>query len=165
MLKKVPVDALRIGMHIHELCGSWMEHPFWRNSFKLRYPEDIRRISESGIHEAWIDTSKGVDVATAGAPVLDKEAVEAAVERELGVAAEAAKVPERVPMHAELARAAELCANSKAAVVSMFNEVRMGRAIQGEAAMPLVSAIAESVMRNPGALISIARLKNKDDST
>lgn len=142
-----------------------MEHPFWRNSFKLRDPEDIRRIRESGIHEAWIDTSKGVDEAVVSAHVVDKQVVEAEVERELEIAVAVAKVPERVPLHAELARAAELCANSKAAVVSMFNEVRMGRAIQGEAAMPLVSAIAESVMRNPGALISIARLKSKDDYT
>lgn len=164
MLKKVSVDSLRIGMHIHELCGSWMEHPFWRNSFKLRDPEDLRRIRDSGIHEAWIDTSKGLDEAVASGQVVDRETVEAEVEREL-VAAVTVKAPERVPMQAELARAAALCADSKAAVVSMFNEVRMGRAIQGEAAMPLVSAIAESVMRNPGALISIARLKTKDDYT
>ena len=30
MLKKISVDHLTLGMHLHEFCGSWMEHPFWR---------------------------------------------------------------------------------------------------------------------------------------
>ena len=41
----------------------------------------------------------------------------------------------------------------------------MGRAIQTADAMPLVEEIGNSVLRNPGALISIARLKSADDYT
>jgi len=35
MLKKITTDQLRLGMHVHEVCGSWMEHPFWKSSFRL----------------------------------------------------------------------------------------------------------------------------------
>ncbi len=35
MLKKIQVHDLRSGMFVHEICGSWMEHPFWKKSFLL----------------------------------------------------------------------------------------------------------------------------------
>lgn len=41
----------------------------------------------------------------------------------------------------------------------------MGKAIDAEAAAPLVEEISNSVLRNPGALISLARLKTADDYT
>ena len=47
----------------------------------------------------------------------------------------------------------------------MFQEARMGKAIEAEAAAPLVEEISNSVLRNPGALISLARLKTADDYT
>ena len=151
-------------MYIQELCGSWMEHPFWRSAFKLRDRKDIDRIRESGIQEVWIDTTKGLDVLAPDVPAQDSEEVRAAVERELVIAA-SQPVQQRASMRDELARAAKVCESSKQAVVSMFSEARMGKAVQCEQALPLVVSIAESVMRNPGALISIARLKRKDDYT
>ena len=51
------------------------------------------------------------------------------------------------------------------AVKSMFEEVRMGNAVSAEAANELVEEISSSVYRNPGALISLARLKTADDYT
>jgi len=41
----------------------------------------------------------------------------------------------------------------------------MGKAIDAERALPLVENIASSIARNPGALISLARLKTADDYT
>ena len=62
MLKKISTADLEIGMHLHEFCGSWMEHPFWRTKFTLTDPDDIRLIQECSIKEVWIDVSKGGDV-------------------------------------------------------------------------------------------------------
>ncbi|MDZ7811805.1 MAG: hypothetical protein U5L74_01220 [Ideonella sp.] len=41
----------------------------------------------------------------------------------------------------------------------MFAEARMGKAVDAELCLPLVEEISESVFRNPGALVSLARLK------
>ena len=68
-------------------------------------------------------------------------------------------------MRSELRRAAAICMNSKQAVVSMFNEARLGRAVDAAGAKSLVEEISDSVTRNPGALISLARLKTADDYT
>ena len=63
----------------------------------------------------------------------------------------------------EVKRAAALVSQSRAQVTSLFQEARMGRAVDAEACLPLVADITESVWRNPGALISLARLKTHDD--
>ena len=41
----------------------------------------------------------------------------------------------------------------------------MGKALDAHFALPIVEEITSSVLRNPGALIGLARLKNKDDYT
>jgi putative nucleotidyltransferase with HDIG domain len=167
MLKKIAVGHLRLGMHIHELCGSWMEHPFWRTRFVLDDADDIRRIRESGISELWIDTSKGLDASAgeARAETHSETEVAAEVDRTLERSAERRAPPRQVPMVEEVRRAAKICIGSKKAVVSMFNEARMGKTVSSEAAGELVDEISSSVMRNPGALISLARLKTADDYT
>jgi HD-GYP domain-containing protein (c-di-GMP phosphodiesterase class II) len=68
-------------------------------------------------------------------------------------------------MDAEVAQAVKICAKSKQAVASMFHEARMGKSVDTEAAQHLVQEISDSVSRNPGALISLARLKTADDYT
>lgn len=159
MLKKINVEHVRIGMHLHAFCGSWLEHPFWRTKFILSDPNDITLIVESAIKEVWIDAAKGLDViageATAEAEIVTQEQTEPPK----------TAVQEKTSFNDEMKRAAKICAKGKEAVLSMFQEARMGNAIEADAAMPLVEEISNSVMRNPGALISLARLKTADDYT
>ena len=63
----------------------------------------------------------------------------------------------------ELAQAAQLCKRSRQVVQQLFGELRMGNALNAKSFQPLVEELAESVFRNPGALVSLARLKTKDD--
>ena len=65
----------------------------------------------------------------------------------------------------EIERAALICARAKASIESMFEEVRMGKAISIEHADEIVQEISYSFMRNPHALINLARLKTADDYT
>ncbi|WP_141289350.1 HD-GYP domain-containing protein, partial [Ideonella azotifigens] len=65
----------------------------------------------------------------------------------------------------ELSQAAALYKEGRARVVSMFTEARLGKAVDAEQCLPLVNDIADSVFRNPGALVSLARLKTQDDYT
>ncbi len=158
MLRKIDTRQLQPGMFLHELCGNWINHPFWRTSFKLKDAAQIAKIVDSGITEAMIDTDKGLDVAVATAPPP-------APAVPVVQTAPKTAAPKFVPIAAEIARASSIVAESKKAVVSMFNEARMGKAVEAENVMPLVEEISASVARNPGALISIARLKSADDYT
>ena len=164
MLKKISVKQLTVGMYLKEFCGSWMEHPFWRNSFVITDPKDIERIRASSIKEVWIDCTKGIDVAP-DEPAIAEAETEAQVEAELNNAAAAQRDTAPTSTSAEIARAARICAQARRAVTSMFQEARMGKAIDAGNATKLVEEIADSVTRNPGALISLARLKTADDYT
>lgn len=161
MLKRIPTEQLRPGMYLQELCGSWMEHPFWRTRFLLNNPEDIRRIADSGIREVWIDVSRGGDVegGRSEAEVRDE------VERELEFVASMPMELLQESGETAVAKAAALCRRSRGQVMSLFNEARMGKAIDPQMCAELVDEISESVTRNPGALISIARLKTRDEYT
>lgn len=164
MLKRISVHQLTLGMHLQEFCGSWMEHPFFRTSFVLKDPKDIESIVGSSIKEVWIDCDKGLDVASGEAAVSEAES-EAQVEDELRQVANGQRQLAPVSAAQELERAAKICGQAKQAVVSMFEEVRMGNAVDVGGAKLLVEEIADSVSRNPGALISLARLKTADDYT
>lgn len=164
MLKRIRVEQLVLGMHIKEFCGSWMEHPFWRSSFVLDNPQDIERILNSSIKEVWIDCDKGLDVPAGQVAVSEAES-DAHVEQELVKAAQGARQTAPVPLRQEIERAARICTQSKQAVVSMFQEARMGKAVDAASAQRLVDEISDSLARNASALISLARLKTADDYT
>jgi len=173
MLKIVSTKQVRLGMFIHELKGSWIDHPFWKKAFKLEDSTDLKKLQASAIKEVVIDTSKGLDVLheVEALPVEAKDhenlppnqLQQAPVETDSSVKP-ISKV-KRITSSEERARAKQVISASKKAVTSMFNDVRMGKAIRAEAAMQFVDDIAESVARNEGALISLVRLKTKDDYT
>jgi putative nucleotidyltransferase with HDIG domain len=167
VLKRIAVSELRVGMYIDELCGSWMEHPFWRTRFALKDTEDVRRLIESGIREAWIDTDKGLDADTQAARAPMRAEADAEIERRLLQTAvdEAVQEADSVGFSEELQRAEAVYARTRPALLNMFNDARMGGAVGSETACALVDEIFESVNRNSGALISLARLKRADDYT
>lgn len=164
MLKKISVQQLTVGMHLKEFCGSWMEHPFWRTGFVITDPKDITTILASSIKEVWIDSDKGLDVAEGQSAMTESESEEQ-VEEELRQAVSAQREVAPVSIDVELQRAAKICYQSKQAVMSMFQEARMGNTVDAGGARQMVEEITDSVTRNPGALISLARLKTADDYT
>lgn len=166
MRKKVKVIDLRLGMFVDELCGSWMDHPFWKTSFKLDSQKDLATLNESNVQEVWIDTDKGLDIETqteAISEAEEKQKTDALLQQ--AASKEVANLEIRVSLDQEMDRARQIHAKARTAVVSMFKEARMGHAIEVAEVSTLVDDINQSVARNPGALISLARLKNKDDYT
>lgn len=166
MLKVVSTNQVRLGMFIQELKGSWMDHPFWKKAFKLEDIADLKKLQASVIKEVVIDIAKGLDVAeVVAAEAPPSETPEIAVPQEVASAPIAAPKPVRVTAEVERQQAKKVISASKKAVVSMFNEARMGKAVNAKAAKQVVDDIAASVARNEGALVSLLRLKNKDDYT
>ena len=176
MLKRIRTQDLAPGMFLHEFCGSWMDHPFWRSKFLLQDPEDLLRIRKTSIQEVWIDTSKGGDVA-ASAISITREEADAAIDTAFSSLAEMPTFvapPEALQpsnhnaptsMAEELISAAKICHQSKSAVVAMFAEARLGRALEVPDLQVMVEEISASIARHPNALISLARLKSADDYT
>ena len=170
-LKKIAVVQLRLGMHLHAMEGNWIDHPFWKTKFVLKDPADLQRVVDSPVREVWIDTSRGLDVQSAvPANQVDAAAVAVVAEALRSDTAQVLPPPDvsppraaRVEMAEELREAARICRRSRQVVTTLFAEARLGRALEAERCMPLVDDITQSVFRNPGALISLARLKTADD--
>ena len=166
MNKKIGVGQLKVGMFLEGMCGSWIQHPFLRSKFVIKDVNDIRLIGESGITEVWIDASKGDDLAPATTVTVSEEApVAVALAAPAPAPAPAPEPVKRVSIAEELGRARKIMSEGKRAVVSMFQEARMGKSVSPDAANGLVEEISSSVSRNPGAMISLARLKTADDYT
>jgi len=174
VLKKILTRHARLGMFLHSLEGPWLSHPFWKTRFLLRDPADLEALLRSGVPGIWIDVGRGADVAQ-GDPAAEVEVAEVAKMAEVPEVAgeplaadeEEATFSDTVPVELaeELERATQVMNRSRQAVVSLFNEVRMGRAVNIEQCLPVVQEVADSVARNRAALISLARLKTSDDYT
>jgi putative nucleotidyltransferase with HDIG domain len=183
MLKKIPTQQVELGMFLQSMEGSWLSHPFWKTKFVLRDQADLDALLRSGVPAVWIDVSKGADLAAEepGGPPTDLAAADlpaaapaapaAPLEPQLPLGSPINPPPKpgaraaRVSMGAEMEQATLLMNRSREQITALFGEARMGNAINSEQCQPLVEEIANSVARNPSALISLARLKTKDDYT
>lgn len=173
MLKKIPVSQVRLGMFLQAMEGPWMDHPFWKTRFVIGSMEELERLQKSVVTECWIDASKGLDVLHAPATGAEPAALPRpratarppTLRKQLMTASAPPPAPASGPraFDEELKEAAAICHRGRSAVLSMFNEARMGRAIDHRGCVALVEDISASVRRNPGALVSLARLKTQDD--
>ena len=150
MLKKIRIEQLQVGMYVHTLCGAWLAHDFWRTSFLVDTTEVLTKLRTSPVQEVWIDTRKGLNTLQA-----------------LPASVLAAFAEDTTPasLNQELERASAMCDEASDAVMRMFSEARMGRALDLSTASTLVQAVYSSVERHPDALISMARLKTSDNYT
>jgi putative nucleotidyltransferase with HDIG domain len=154
LLKRIKTSQLTLGMHLHTLCAPWVRHPFWKSDFKLTFVTDIEKIQESGIDKVIIDISKGADVLVVSHEI--SPAILNSTKASHKIAA---------PIESELKRAITVYNQSKNAIRSMFDDVRMGKALDVDSAEIVVSEISASIMENSTALISLMRLKNANEYT
>jgi len=169
-LKRISTADVTLGMFVQALEGAWLTHPFWRTKFVLTDPADLAALKASRVPAVWIDTSKGLDLDTAagaagaaGAAMQASATAPARAPAPTATAAPPPVSPER--LEDELGRAAKVLLRSRQAVTTLFNEVRLGQAIDPERCLPVVQEITASLARNPSAFLSLARLKTKDDYT
>ena len=162
MLKKVDSSQLKVGMYVHDLSCDWMTHPFVRNRFLLRSDDEIRKIVQAGIHDVVIDSGKGLDVQDAPTVAQARAETERAL---VQIAAAAPQVVTRVSLGMELARATQVRRQASSLVRTVMADVRLGKAVEIDRVQHTVQDITESILRNPGALVGLLRIKNKDDYT
>ncbi|TWI63042.1 HD-GYP domain-containing protein (c-di-GMP phosphodiesterase class II) [Pseudoduganella lurida] len=160
MLKKVESSQLQPGMYIHDMSCDWLTHPFLRNRFLLANQNEIRKILAAGIRDVVIDTARGRDIE---APTVAEAG--AAVEAEVQQIAAVPVRPARVSLGEELQRATRIRRQASELVKSVMADARLGRAIEVGQVRPVVQNVTESILRNPGALTGLLRIKNKDDYT
>jgi HD-GYP domain-containing protein (c-di-GMP phosphodiesterase class II) len=162
MLKRVDASQLRPGMFIHDLDCSWIEHPFVRSRFMLTSEDEIRKIRAAKIRRVVIDCSKGLDVSDAPTVAEARDQTESELQL---LAAVPAPPAARTTMAEELQRAANVRRQAVGLVREVMQDARLGKAVELDRVTPVVENITASILRNPGALMGLLRIKSKDDYT
>ena len=162
MLKPISSEQLRVGMYIHKISAPWIDHPFWRNAFKLESREDLLRLRAAHLDEIIIDTGKGLDVVRPG--VTSTPDTTAGGSARITAEAEAAPAAQ-ILSEQEAPRARKLLEASRETVINMFRDARLGKAVSAAEATSLVQQVELSITRNRGTLLSMVRIKNADDYT
>ncbi|GGC89457.1 HD-GYP domain-containing protein [Halopseudomonas salina] len=165
MLKKIPLSQVCMGMYVHKFCGSWLEHPFWTSKLLIEDSATLAKIRQSSVNELIIDLARGCDVAPHH-PAAPIESVALGKDAEVGADNSQAKTPVITSSFKdEVRQAREIFRSGKEAVVSMFADARMGRTLETAGLNELLDEMSASVSRNSHALISVARIKSKDEYT
>jgi len=162
MIKKISASDLRVGMFIHELDCDWLTHPFLKNQFKLTSDKQIQKILETGIHDVYIDTERGLDVPDAP---TEEEVREALQKEMIEIATAQAPTIIRVSRDEEIQRARAIKGRAQQLVRNVMADARLGRAVEVEQVDGMVESITESILRNSGAIVGLLTIKNKDDYT
>ena len=164
MIKRIATDQLRIGMYIHHLECGWMDHPFLVNQFKITLQSEIDKILQLCIRKVSIDTERGLDVQA------DEVAPDARLDLELELDLESFPIappppPQRIALSDEVQVAKQVLAEASALMSNVLSDVRLGRLVELERIEPVVERMIQSVLRNPGALSCLGRVKQKDHYT
>ena len=161
MTKKISITQLKPGMYVSDIGSDWMSHPFLRSAFAVKDEAMVQKIADSGIHELYIDPSRGDDVADAPT----KQEVTEGLEREMLKAATEPAPARKITAAEELVRARKIHSEANLIIRNIMQDVRLGKQVTIEKAEPVVEKLTDSILRNGGALLSLCRVKNKDDYT
>jgi putative nucleotidyltransferase with HDIG domain len=164
---RVRKEDLRLGMYVRSLEGSWFNHPFWKSKFLLTEPEDLRALQSSDVEAVWVDPQQSHAAAIAHLSAPPASVPAPVIAEGPGPEAEAgpaAPKPRRPARPNEFHAAQTVLADCKAAVRGLFAQIQNGDAAAAlEEAAPVVGGIADSVARNPDALLTLARIRSLDE--
>jgi len=162
-------------MFVHDFDCAWLEIPLFQGSLLIKDEAIVGKVLEHGIREVYIDTEKGMDVAD-GVP---REEVQKETDKNIKQAASMARpaaeadappldsvgLADSVPLRAELERAKVIRDEANSVVAEVMREIRSGKKIEMEKVVRVVDGIVESVVNNKHALMSLSRIKQKDEYT
>lgn len=178
MLKKVMVDDLQLGMYVAKLDRPWAGTRFMFQGFEISTPEALEELKRVCLY-VYTDTmpAQAQPPGQAGAapsPLLKQARP--------GVLAQASPIrdqqavlqnpsasllwhPDITTLEEELQSAREVEGRARTAVFTLLDDVAFGRSLDTNGAKEIVAELAESVIRNPDAVVVLSQLKHVDEYT
>ncbi len=155
---KVDSQELQVGMFVAELDRPWLETHFLFQGFTIRSEAELDDVRSSCAY-AYVDLEKS-------------NLADAELRRKLMARADAAspaggkgdQKPYLKSFEEEIEDAESIHAGAQEYVQKIFDDIRMGKALDTEEAKAVVSDMMGSIMRNPDALVLLSSLKAFDDS-
>ena len=149
--RQVPVGELQFGMYVSELDRPWTDTPFMFQGFVLRTEQQLAALKKFCKH-VFVDPEK----AERG-PLLPPPA-------EFPIRG-STRYPEKATVEAEFRPAIQAYAKSSASVGELFQPLaRPGGVLEAKTVKESVTRLADSVERNPDALLLVSKLREKSAS-
>ncbi len=170
MIKKISVEQLEPGMCVHDFNHDWRDPCCqgkdpnrFRGPRMIQNEQAVRLVVDHGIKEVYIDTARGRDVEEA-LTAAEVEARLAAQLAELGEEEEEGP-PKETGFNEEVVKAAVVKAQARKLVGNVLEDARMGKQVVLGEVKGVVREMAESMFRNPDAILSLSLIKQKDEYT
>ncbi|MFP6798133.1 MAG: HD-GYP domain-containing protein [Pseudomonas sp.] len=150
---RIKVDAaqLTVGMYVVELDRPWTDTTFLFQGFRIRQQQDIRLLQEV-CRYVWVDARQSVtehDQVTAN--IAQPEALQPAIAK--------------VDFNLEMLQAAPSWNAAREESLRILQTVKLGQELDVEAVKAVIKDCVESILRNPAAMLWLARIKNSDEYT
>jgi HD-GYP domain-containing protein (c-di-GMP phosphodiesterase class II) len=166
--KKIYVHQLETGMYVSGLDRPWLETPFYLQGFMIRNAGDVQKLSLYCDY-VYVDYEKSVTN-------LDVEVShKLSHSRKLGVAAtpfnkelstrRIVNYDEKIAVTSEIRDANKAYQQIKDEFDNMASRIDSGKALNIANLSEVIDPLVDSVIRNPGASIWLARLKSQDSYT
>ena len=159
MKKQVSVLQLKFGVYIHELDRPWTETPFMFQGFVLSNDKQLETLKKH-CKKVTIDTEKGFDVSDRPFSTVGPigPSVLSTIEKKVTY-----EEKSNVSLELPVARAAHV--KTDAVMKDVFGSVQAGKAIDAPRVKEAVTSMTDSVVRNPDAMLLLAKMKEKGEHT
>lgn len=168
---KLPVDQLRIGMHVEGLDRPWLGTPFLFQGFTIESKTDIDQLKKYCAY-VYVSTEEAPPPKPPPFRQTDKGAIAHRLEHlwraNGGPRLDDAQIirqvayERRIPVEQELARTEGVRGEAQRVLDGLYDELRMGRSIDTGYTKAIIGDLTDSVLRNPDAHMLLARLRVRD---
>ncbi len=168
MIKKTLITHLQIGMYVHDLDCSWIDHPFARSQFEINDANTLAKIQALNIESLYINTDKGLDLPDAQSH--EDASHEDACREQLTVVDQrastiAVKEPIKRSFQEEVANGAEVLREANHLIAAMMHDARLGKKLELQKAGHIVQRMTHSLIRNPDVLPALSQIRDADHYT
>lgn len=148
---KIDVAELAIGMYVVELDRPWTETSFLFQGFRIRQQQEILLLQQVCKH-VWVDSRR--------LRGRQPQAVENQAE-----AAEQRPIIAKVDFSQEIEQATPAWHAARNESLRILEAVKLGQELDVQAVKAVVRECVDSILRNPSAMLWLARIKNSDHYT
>lgn len=146
---KVNASALEVGMFICDLDRPWVDSPFLLQGFLLENPNDIETVQQVCDY-VYVDTSKST--------LKESTKPSQKARRQINP-------PFKASFEETFNHASGAYDRTHALVKSTMDNIRLGNAIDTQAAKSAVKECVNTILDNPNTMVLLTQLKNKDEYT
>lgn len=156
---KIPADLLEIGMYVSELDRPWIESPFLFQGFLITNEEELDQLHQY-CEYVYVDDKKSqaaipLNVLTRLETVRKSEIMEDNKDKE--------NPPYPKSFESEFPTARTVYADVHAQIRNLFRDIRVGRTVRTNEIKKSVTDIADSILRNPDAMLLMTNMKAVDE--